>query len=396
MTDTNQSLRVNGQTLSNLDSDLVITLDDHPVVQISKIEESTITYSFLGDVEQETTYNLNLTFLYKGTHKLVVPMTFIHKPTVITTTPITQNVTIWEEGEGVPFTVDVNGTDKTSSISNVVIADNAYVTGTPTGWYVQDAESTEHTENVVYTYDLQIGDDTRSETVTVPFVIAAWDGVIIKGTVDPDTVSAANGDTGTLKVKVIQRNNDVTSAAGVYPGTVMLDYITLGDASYADGFLNIPWTATKDGDDTLNLKVNVFGGEGEGDVVTLPVKFTITEEAVEPTIEDGTTDMTLNLWDTKPINYKVMLGDTDITSSVTNVVDRTDPNDAIELVKVDDTHWGYQAVTARTDEDLIIDAMVDVYVTYQGTEHVIPMTIDVVVKANTTGIPANRFNIEFV
>jgi len=82
MTTTNQSLSVNGQALSNLDSDLVITLDDHPVVQISKIEESTITYSFLGDVEQETTYNLNLTFNYKGIRKLVVPMTFIHKPNV--------------------------------------------------------------------------------------------------------------------------------------------------------------------------------------------------------------------------------------------------------------------------------------------------------------------------
>lgn len=396
MADSNQSLRVNGQQLSNLDPDLVITLDDHPVVQISKILESTIQYSFLGDVAQETTYSLNLTFLYKGTHKLVVPMKFIHKPVVITTTPISQNVTIWEEGNGVPFTVDVNGTDKTSSISNVVIADNAYVIGTATGWYIQDAESTEHTENVVYTYDLKIGDDIRSKTVTVPFVIAAWDGVIIKGTVDPNTVSAKNGDTGTLKVKVIQRNKDVTSAAGVYPNTVMLDYITLGDGSYADGFLNIPWTATKDGDGTLNLMINVFGGEGEGDVVTLPVKFTVADKVVEPTIEDGTTDMTLNLWDTQAINYKVMLGDTDITSSVTNVVDQTDPNDAIELVKVDDTHWGFQAVKARTDEDLVIDAMVDVHVTYEGTEHVIPMVIDVVVKANTTSIPENRFNVEML
>ena len=123
---------------------------------------------------------------------------------------------------------------------------------------------------------------------------------------------------------------------------------------------------------------------------------TIAAPDIDPEIQDGTTDMTLNLWDTQAINYKVMAGETDITSSVTNVTDQTDPNDAIELVKVDDTHWGFQAVKARTDEDLVIDAMVDVHVMYQGTERVIPMTIDVVVKANTTGIPENRFNVEML
>lgn len=201
MATANQALSVNGQKLSNKNPDLTITLDDHPVVQISSIQEESITYSFLTDVEAEVTYKLNLTFIYKKTHRIVVPMTFVHKPKAV----------------------------------------------------------------------------------------------------DP-----------------------------------------------------------------------------------------------EPEITDGTTDMTLYLWDTKPINFKVMAGDTDITFSVTKVTDQTDPNDAIELVKVDDTHWGFQAVKARTDEDLVIDAMVDVYVTYKGTEHVLPMTVDVVVKANTNGTPENRFNVEML
>lgn len=201
MATANQTLSVNGQKLSNKNPDLTITLDDHPVVQISSIQEESITYSFLTNVETEITYNLNLTFIYKKTHRLVVPMTFVHKPKAV---------------------------------------------------------------------------------------------------------------------------------------------------------------------------------------------------EVEPEIKDGTTDMTLNLWETKTISYKVMAGDTDITSSVTNVTDQTDPNDAIELVKVDDTHWGFQAIKASTTEDLVIDAMVDVHVTYEGTDHVIPMTIDVVVKANTTDIPENRFNVEML
>lgn len=304
MTDSNQSLRINGQQLSNLDPDLVITLDDHPVVQISKILESTITYSFLGNVSQETSYNLNLTFLYKGTHKLVVPMTFLHKPTTLT--------------------FDVSP----KSISG-----------------------------------------------------KAQDQVLMKGTILYNGSSIPFNSDG-LTIKAFDVDSSSEFIVTVVDGSATADSIKL--------LLNQPAGSISNGDAYFILSYK--GMSGQSDTFSWQ---TVQDEA-EPIIEDGTTDMTLNLWDTKSINYKVMLGDTDITSSVTNVVDQTDPNDAIELVKVDDTHWGYQAISARTDEDLIIDAMVDVYVTYQGTDHVIPMTIDVVVKANTTGIPANRFNIEFV
>lgn len=74
-----QAAQVDGQTISNLDPDMVITLDSHEGVQISSKTEDTITYKFLKEVDQDTEYKLNLTFVYKDQYKTVVPMTFLNK-----------------------------------------------------------------------------------------------------------------------------------------------------------------------------------------------------------------------------------------------------------------------------------------------------------------------------
>ncbi|AEV89642.1 hypothetical protein OBP_205 [Pseudomonas phage OBP] len=74
-----QAASVNGTVISNKDPEMVITLDPTPGVQISDIGEDTITYSFTGDVEQDTVYTPNLTFTYKGKHRVVVPLSLTHK-----------------------------------------------------------------------------------------------------------------------------------------------------------------------------------------------------------------------------------------------------------------------------------------------------------------------------
>lgn len=302
MATANQTLRVNGQKLSNKNPDLTIVLDDHPVVQISSIQEESITYSFLTNVETEITYNLNLTFIYKKTHRLVVPMTFVHKPATLT--------------------FDVSP----KSISG-----------------------------------------------------KSQDQVVMKGTILYNGSSIPFNSDG-LTLKVVDVDSSSENIITVVNGSATTDSIKL--------LLNPAAGSNGDAYFVLGYK----GVTGQSDTFA----WQTVQEQVEPEIKDGTTDMTLNLWETKTISYKVMAGDTDITSNVTNVTDQTDPNDAIELVKVDDTHWGFQAIKASTTEDLVIDAMVDVHVTYEGTNHVIPMTIDVVVKANTTGIPENRFNVEML
>lgn len=80
-----QAVSVNGTVLSNKDPDMVIKLDSHPGVQISSIQEDSITYTFNGEVPQDTLYSLNLTFTYKGKHKCVVPLSLTHKHIEVTT-----------------------------------------------------------------------------------------------------------------------------------------------------------------------------------------------------------------------------------------------------------------------------------------------------------------------
>lgn len=414
MTTTNQSLSVNGQALSNLDSDLVITLDDHPVVQISKIEESTITYSFLGDVEQETTYNLNLTFNYKGIRKLVVPMTFIHKPNVengISSVTWDPSFAFTDASDNfIPITVtDQNGTPLEGVTMKSLSVSSIPVNNVINGW-----------SNVLLPvsnglpgeYQIRVTTSHLPGTVTIKmilnfngieFVVPDKEYTVPAGefTITADPTIIVEGQPTDINLEVIQKQ--IGNPNHLFSGRITMiesteDSITINSS--------VPILITNG-----KVVINVTGISSEVSTVVCMVEeydsnLGVWRDAGEfnflldpysvPRITESTADMTLNLWDTQAINYKVMLGDTDITSSVTNVVDQTDPNDAIELVKVDDTYWGFQAVKARTDEDLVIDAMVDVHVTYEGTEHVIPMTIDVVVKANTTGVPANRFNVEML
>lgn len=301
MADSNQSLRVNGQKLSNLDPDLVITLDDHPVVQISKILESTITYSFLGNVEQETTYSLNLTFLYKGTHKLVVPMTFIHKPKTMS------------------FEIDPN------SISG------------DTG--------DEFTLAALLDYN---GEALALNT----------EGVVI-ALGDNDAIKIVDGSIGSssIKVSVIK---DVT----------------------ADETVEVKITATYD---TMTAE----------DTLTVNLK---AAPEVKPTLADLQSPMTMNLWESKPLSFKVMLNDTDITSSITDIVptNQTDINDKFEFVKLSDTSWGYQSVKSDTESQVTATGTFDVKVTYQTKDYLISGSVDLVTNVNDGSIPTNRFNVEML
>lgn len=136
MTTLKQQFAIDGQAISNNHEDMVITLDAHPSVQIKTIQDDSITYEFLGDVAQDSTYKLNLTFVYKKLHKLVLPLTLKHTlndPLISTTYP-TKTVKVWDEGKlsDINFKVYYTGTtpqtDITATMTNVVITGNEFIT----------------------------------------------------------------------------------------------------------------------------------------------------------------------------------------------------------------------------------------------------------------------------
>lgn len=180
-----QQLSVNGIALSNNDPDLVITLDDHPVVQISSIQESTITYSFATDVETVQTYNLNLTFTYKGVLTKVIPLTFIHNPKpvpiVVTDVPITA-ATMWAHDNTIPFTVSLDGTDVTNQLTNIILVPNTYIRkdrtiGDKKLWSVENAESTPTSVETQFNFNLTYENKTRTLSGKGTFNIPAWNGL---------------------------------------------------------------------------------------------------------------------------------------------------------------------------------------------------------------------------
>lgn len=152
MTTLKQQFAIDGQAISNNHEDMVITLDAHPSVQIKTIQDDSITYEFLGDVAQDSTYKLNLTFVYKKLHKLVLPLTLKHTlndPLISTTYP-TKSVKVWDEGKlsDINFKVYYMGTDPrtdiTEKMTNVVITGNEFVTiENNTDWRVIKGNTTQ-------------------------------------------------------------------------------------------------------------------------------------------------------------------------------------------------------------------------------------------------------------
>ena len=182
MAELNQQLSVNGTALSNKDPDLVIKLDDHPVVQISSIQESTITYAFLTDVDSPQVYNLNLTFTYKGTLTKVIPLTFNHNPKpvplVITDTPIT--ATMWQRGNNIPFTATLDGTDVTSQLSSITLVPNDYIKADPNGgtkqlWSVEGAQTTPSDALTQFNFNFTYEGKVKSLSASGTFKLPAWD-----------------------------------------------------------------------------------------------------------------------------------------------------------------------------------------------------------------------------
>lgn len=190
MTTLKQQLAIGGQAISNLDKDMVITLDAHPSVQIDTIQEDSITYKFLGDITQDATYSLNLTFVYKKLHKLVMPVTLSHvvnDPNIQISWP-NKSVKVWDEGswDDIPFTVMFLGTDPaediTASITNLVMVSNEYITITDnTKWRITNGNKTQAINSSVdFTFDVEHNETVYHCKGQVIFNIAKYDGVDYK------------------------------------------------------------------------------------------------------------------------------------------------------------------------------------------------------------------------
>lgn len=234
MTTLKQQLAIDGQVIPNNDPEMVITLDAHPSVQIKSggIGVDTITYEFLGNITQDSTYSLNLTFVYKGIHKLVMPLTFEHTVNnpILNITNLPKSVKIWDEGNDVPFTVSYLGDPEeeiTGSISDVVITPNTYVATTGgSNWNIFNASTTgKALTEVEYAFNVTHGEETFGVKTRAKFTIDQWSGSNLEVTPVGD-MECTNGIQSELVFDVRYK--------GKYSNTIMFDisYSTLNNLDF--------------------------------------------------------------------------------------------------------------------------------------------------------------------
>lgn len=197
MTTLKSSVRIAGQVISNNDPQMVITLDPHAGVQISSIQDDSITYEFKGGVTQEALYNLNLTFTYQGRYQVKVPCTFKHTVVEVDyeVRPVETIVKVWDNGNSLPFQVWIGGEDITSQLTEVKrgidplgkILDYSAAPDTPdelkaNWWITESSASAEQDITVPYTFKLPVSVDPAQQVRSTNgiFKVSAYDGTEIR------------------------------------------------------------------------------------------------------------------------------------------------------------------------------------------------------------------------
>lgn len=241
MTTLKSSVRIAGQVISNNDPQMVITLDPHAGVQISSIQDDSITYEFKGGVTQEALYNLNLTFTYQGRYQVKVPCTFKHTVIEIDFTVETHqiNTKMWGHSAQLPFIVKHGVEDITDQLLEVSIVDNQWVKpyssvgGPANEWYMTGipVNTVDSIVECDYTFKLPTDIDPAGTVRTArgSWRVSPYDGRETKVTVEFDELRIPYNDGNTvpyiftLDYKGLPNPNthvDILSSSILYHSTV--------------------------------------------------------------------------------------------------------------------------------------------------------------------------------
>ena len=269
-----QQVTVRGVPILNTDEKMKITLtnDAEGKVKIQEpggIEDTQITYEFVGSVAQNTPHNVEVTFLYDGKYKVAVPLVLTQTaaPDIsIEDTPL--SVEMWENGATVPFKVKVGGVEvvaeEVTRLPHANVVDYSTVGGTAGNWYITGvAQGSSVTPlEVDYTYKLPVANDPAQlvRTAKGTFNVAAYDGTELTVTETSSGLDAAAGAAVDLTFEVFYKG--IPKPAESIEVQADSDYGTL--ATYvsdtgADNIRTLKVTAGTAG--TGNLSVH-FGPNG--------------------------------------------------------------------------------------------------------------------------------------
>lgn len=173
-----------------------------------------------------------------------------------------------------------------------------------------------------------------------------------------------------------------------------------------EGIVNVPIVGVAAGvqDITVVFKYADAGAnagtEGWGKS-TKTIAMTVTAAAALARLIDVSTPLTMNLWATQALTFKVVKGEegseNDITPTITGVsVDPESIADKFEFTgDVESGEYSFKSIASSTTEVVTATAKLTVVGTDNGVDYT--LTADVVLNTNINdgSIPTNRFDVQF-
>lgn len=411
-----QAASVNGRVISNNDPDMVIVLDSNPGVQISSIQDDSITYAFIGEVTEDTVYSLNLTFTYKQKHKLIVPVQLTHKNIAVAPELNEEWITVQEDiipaasNAFIFKLVDENGDPVTDAVRKTIAIESVpkYAPQIVAGY----SNTLTIRGEGLYSVSGNIGHVAGQVTIelvltrngvdyTIPTKTFDTPGTPVNITLTPDTL---NNNSKTTEVTIEIRQDVYAQPNKLMTGRVTSLTLTGGATNGVAPFIVTDGIGKFDVTTTNLLEdISIAGvfAEPAEEVRALPRNFTgsitVVEEPTGPTVTNLTDDISLKLWESTIVNYDVMLGDVNINSSITDVVlELTEEIKAdLEFVKQEDGFWNVKAIHGQTTA-IFWTIPGNIYVTHQGNDYILPISVKVTVEGNDGSIPVNRFDVTFL
>lgn len=295
---------------------------------------------------------------------------------------------------GLPFTLlDDTGVDITSQATITGISTNDYINLKDGKWYCYNTRTGDTTLQVNITYQITYKGVVLNPVQTVNFIVKAFTGQPTVSNVQ--IISGKLGDAGTSLPFNINVNGVVIPSSWItnVAGVAANGRISVGSTPAT------AWTIIQDvpgttASDTVTYTITVSNGALTW-TVNQDVIFNILSDG--PTIENGISQTDLDLWGTQAITYDVMVGSNNVNNTVTNVTisNIADVSNWIEINKGTGNDWSIKAIRADGTQDTVYNLDVVVHGTYAGNSYALNFNLEVTIKANTTGIPVNRFDVEF-
>lgn len=216
-------------------------------------------------------------------------------------------------------------------------------------------------------------------------------------------LSIVNGQVGDLVVKALFENKSVVSKVSIDTSKSDLKgLVTIGTLvpDTTAGTLTVPLTAVAEGVQTATIVFkyddvdSAHASTENYGISTKLIDLTITAAEALAALSDVSTPLTMNLWESKNLTFKVMKGSTDITSSVTGVtVDADSIADKFEFSSSNGT-YSFKSIKSDSANQVTATAKITVAGTDNGVAYSLPADINLVTNVNDGSIPTNRFDVQ--